>query len=690
MVSKSLHIIKSRKQKPGINNVISNMDRIKNTSFRMKISDDEIVESGLSPALFGAGMSEEDFNNYYNENNNPDNPDAEYDITTDMDRLDTSESDVDLSNVESNVDRHTGLGPGAGELVIGNTVARQNNYSSFDPRIAFFDGFVSKENAVVPFATDTAASAYYDMVFTIEKAVYDAGNKNNSGSSSTPDGVAHSNTSGDDVNQGNRPKTGDNMKDTDRVAPNDKDVNRLRANGDNYGVASLVNSYTLTRLIGGLRGGAPESFTNHMYDIRDIKRFYDNGIVTDDADFTSITNPTTTNIIEWSNKDNWGRTPYKFTDFVFCKYWNVIPNNRLLTLRKYAVPVYDNLNFPNMFLDDKGQQPNPETNAAPIATVVSYFDGESANKLNDFIKFSTGTKWKNVDADIHNVTGDEGSNPRAVIDEMFERGGFGGVNAEANIVNKVLGTSGGVTGKIFSFGKFVGLISPPNGYNGHNQAAWDKLKTTNIDPREQLYSNKIAGPVNRVMSTKARDAGIEFSQTFNLVCEYIARPIGGVNTKAAMLDILANCMEIASPDAVWWGGGYRFMIEPHMYPFKREDFTNTMMEDLYAGKIFGKDGAIAHGLEGMLNLGKKDGSSSFEWSNVTSSIGTVISQTIGAIGNMLQSISSSLFGETSTLSGWLKKGTDALSDPESQKKGTERLNEMFKNLNLMWKDQVIQ
>lgn len=480
------------------------------------------------------------------------------------------------------------------------------------------------------------------------------------------------------------------MKDTDRVAPNDKDVNRLRANGDNYGVASLVNSYTLTRLIGGLRGSGPESFQNHMYDIRDYKRFYDKGIIDDDTDFSSITNPTTTNIIEWSNKDNWGRTPYKFTDFVFCKYWNVIPNNRLLTLRKYAVPVYDNLNFPNMYLDDKGQQPNPETNAAPIATVVSYFDGESANKLNDFIKFSTGTKWKEINADIHNVTGDEGSNPRAVIDEMFEKGGFGGVGAEANMINKILGTSGGVTGKIFSFGKFVGLISPPNGYNGHNQAAWDKLKTTNIDPREQLYSNKITGPVNRVTTTKARDAGIDFSQSFNMVCEYIARPIGGVNTKAAMLDILANCMEMASPDAVWWGGGYRFMIEPHMYPFKREDFTNTMMEDLYAGKIFGKDGAIAHGLEGMLNLGKKDGSSSFEWSNVTSAIGNVISQTIGAIGNMLQSISSSLFGESSTLSGWIKKGTDAMASEEDQQKGTARLNEMFKNLNLMWKDQVIQ
>jgi hypothetical protein len=43
---------------------------------------------------------------------------------------------------------------------------------------------------------------------------------------------------------------------------------------------------------------------------------------------------------------------------------------------------------------------------APIATVVAYFGGDSPNKLNDFIKFVTGTKWKDVNADIFKVEGD--------------------------------------------------------------------------------------------------------------------------------------------------------------------------------------------------------------------------------------------------------------------------------------------
>ena len=101
-----------------------------------------------------------------------------------------------------------------------------------------------------------------------------------------------------------------------------------------------------------------------MYDIRNSRRFYGD-VMEKGGDVLTVSNPTTTNIITWSNKDKWGRTPYYFQDFVFCKYWNVIPNNRLITLRKYHAPVYDNLQFSNMF---DGTTATP---LAPIATVIA-------------------------------------------------------------------------------------------------------------------------------------------------------------------------------------------------------------------------------------------------------------------------------------------------------------------------------
>ena len=86
----------------------------------------------------------------------------------------------------------------------------------------------------------------------------------------------------------------------------------------------------------------------------------------------------------------------------------------MITLRKYAVPTYDNLNFPGM--DKNGldtvasgeTKPDDEETGlkktmAPIATVVTYFGGQSPNKLGDFINFSTGTPWKDLNADVHQV-----------------------------------------------------------------------------------------------------------------------------------------------------------------------------------------------------------------------------------------------------------------------------------------------
>jgi len=177
------------------------------------------------------------------------------------------------------------------------------------------------------------------------------------------------------------------------------------------------------------------------------------------------------------------------------------------------------------------------------------------------MSFSTGTKWKDITAGIHEVTGEAGTNPRAKIDDMFNNGG-GFPTGESNIMQNIIGKTNFITGKYFSYAKFVGLLSP-GGYNiEKDQDYFEKMTQANIDPSEQLYENKIKGPVNRVDSTKARDAGITYDQKLTITCEYVARPIGGVNTKAAMLDILSNCLEIGSVEAMFWGGGYRFNIKP--------------------------------------------------------------------------------------------------------------------------------
>lgn len=582
-------------------------------------------------------------------------------------------------------------------------------YLAWDPRLSRVDAFLKVKNSdespiVVPFSSDSAAGAFYDLVFHTEAAVDQEVMTRELGKDKKHPNNSESSFSGD-VNSVKNDNT-DTTKDStayyasEQVYRGEPDkLEYIKSKGDSYGLGSIVNPYTLTTLCGALKvAGSPDTGNTRdmkkeprLYDIRDIRRFYDHSVEAE-GDVLSITNPTTTNIITYSNNDPWGRTPYYFQDFVFCKYWNIIPNNRLITFRKYQAPVFDNLQFPGMY-NEKGTSPS-KTPYAPIASVVTYFGDETGNTLQSLTAFTTGTKWRDINADIHTVSGDTGSDPHAVIDNMFSNGG-GFSGAQSALVKNIFSGANLLTGKILSFGKFLGLLSP-GGYNiGRDQEVFDKLSQANVDPYEQLYSNKIQGPVNRVQSTKARDAGIVFDHKINLTCEYVARPIGGVNTKAAMLDILSNCMELASVDALFWGGGYRFMIHPQMYPFKGSGLTNTIMDDLYKGRIFGKDGALAHMIEGLKSFGTKGGTTDFDWSNVANTMRDFLGSVIGGLGEMLSSISNVLFGDNSSLSQWIDNATNAVGDAVSKddsavERGKKWATALGDNLNSMWRAQVIK
>ena len=243
---------------------------------------------------------------------------------------------------------------------------------------------------------------------------------------------------------------------------------------------------------------------------------------------------------------------------------------------------------------------------------------------------------------------------------------------------------------MISLGKFAGLFHG-GGFNiNQDQDVIERYNQANVDPTSNLYNNKIIGPVNRIQSTKARKEGLIFDHKLSLTCQYIARPIGGVNTKAAMLDILANCLEIASVDAMFWGGGYKFMIQPHTYPFKGRNFSNQIMDDLYKGKIFGKDGALAHTVKGIKDLGT-DNSGNFSWDKISDTLGDILGETLGALGEMLNSITNVLFGSTG-LGDWIGKQGEGLAGEDGKERveaGKKKMNNLFSNLNSMWRSQVI-
>ena len=353
-------------------------------------------------------------------------------------------------------------------------------------------------------------------------------------------------------------------------------VDGLIGDGNSWGVQSLMNPYAQVSLYNGLAvvrdGGNYKVDKVSLLDKRDRKKFYDINS-NNPKDVTSIHTPTTTNIIQFGNMDPFGRTPYSYQDFVFCKYWNKIPNNRMLTLRRFPLPTLDNLNFPGM----------TEGNNlfSPISTAITYFGGETDNKLSSLLSFTVGFNWEDLEGSVHDVDGSSGEGTG--INNLTE---LIGDNGPVNLYTSML--------------KTLSFFGDESNTNTMNREAIIGVP----DPYENgPYENKLKGPVNVINKVKQRQTGLEFKNSLSLTFNYVARPIGGINTKAAMLDILANMLVMGYANGLFWGGSYRFMTNPNLYPLKG---FNDVAKKLYAGDFEGAAADMIYNVkdsfQGMANV----------------------------------------------------------------------------------------
>ena len=478
------------------------------------------------------------------------------------------------------------------------------------------------------------------------------------------------------------------------VIPASKNQYRTLINDSNlWGTLSIINPYSVTRLYGGLKnihvdGKYATARENRMLDIRDQKRFYDQK-VTNSNDNLSVSNPTTTNIIELMCNDKWGRTPYTFQDFVFCKWWNKIPNNRMITLRKYAAPTQDNLCWELMDSDRKKGMPGK---FAPIATAVTYFGDGTGNNLGDILSISSGLPWKETEkAKIWDVTGDAGDiDTNIPAAKMLATGGAGMQNVEGGL-SRVFSSLGTITNKSLSFLKFFSMVKSPYAFD-QQAATQDQFLQGIHDPNENgPYANRIVGPINRIDQVYRREEGLNFEHKISLKFSYEARPIGGMNTKAVMLDILSNLLMMCSATAVFWGGGHRFKVTPHAYPWT-SSMSPGLAKDIYNGNFFGDTGAIAKVMNGLIKAGGTDGG--WSWDNAAkmlANLGTsVLGVLSGAVNTMLGSISNKLADAANNLLENVGIGGSAAGNSAAFKQGQTIFTNIMKNTQAIWRSNSIK
>jgi hypothetical protein len=249
-----------------------------------------------------------------------------------------------------------------------------------------------------------------------------------------------------------------------------------------------------------------------------------------------LRNPTAKNIIQWCQSQGVGdprigtnAVEYAWEDFLWCKNYGIVPNNYMVTLRRFPQPVNDDI-------WDPMKMPVPD-----ISRMITWVDGEANTWESVGLKFSAKINWKEFESEIQTISGGGGG------------GGGGGMGNEGAAL------AAGGWGSLGNAIKSVSWLtqkapgSPPSAFKDSGGGGGGG---GGADP----YANKnvVYGPLDVIKKMWMREKGLEHTQEITLKFEYELRSIDGINPKVAMIDLLSNVFVMTTQRGEFWGGDVRF------------------------------------------------------------------------------------------------------------------------------------
>lgn len=245
-------------------------------------------------------------------------------------------------------------------------------------------------------------------------------------------------------------------------------------------------------------------------------------------------------LVNRSQNGEMGRQIYRYADFMYCKYLGRVPNNYLITLRRFPYPCGDQISY--LFLGKNDNEKELQKHLPDIGRMVTWL-GTPGNELENILKYKVKMSFKELDAKIED-TGDGGGDSGGLLGTMMNLGGN-----SAYRTNILRGYNGSATldyaNKALDWGIGQSNLMGSPQYQGHG---------SNRD------SNKPYGPVDVIKKTHIRgEDGLIFENTFTLTFDYELRSYDGVNGKAAFLDLIANVLATTYSTGKFWGGAYKGM-----------------------------------------------------------------------------------------------------------------------------------
>lgn len=241
----------------------------------------------------------------------------------------------------------------------------------------------------------------------------------------------------------------------------------------------------------------------------------------------TLLEPTITNIIEMTKKHGSLGYQYNYSDFAMCKYIGKIPNNYMITLRRFPFPVEDDIITP-MVIGADGTKENAKS--PDIARAITWMSEATGNNLTDMLALDYKYHWEEKKADVQTVTATNSDSS----------GGKLGSGLMSSRVGKA----------------FMGAGQGMNGV----QVKQTEAAGSGYDPLTATYPNHVFGPYNKItsMMTRGQD-GLLFEKEFTVKFQYEMKGIYGANPKVLFMDQFANILALTYSTAPFWGGEVRYL-----------------------------------------------------------------------------------------------------------------------------------
>lgn len=312
-------------------------------------------------------------------------------------------------------------------------------------------------------------------------------------------------------------------------------------------------------------------------------------------DFTDCSISTLCNLSS-QQQSELGQARYKYSDFMYCKDLGM-PNNRMITLRKFSTPVGDMIM--GKAAADSGAETNVYSVPSDIGRLICYFDTDD-NKLEDILNYNFSASWTEMNSETQQLASkeDDRQSPLGMLlNTMSSQYRTSFINSQ----------SGG--NNLFDY--FLGKtkLGSPEWY-------------TNNETLYNYDKHKVYDPVDTIRSMYMYEGKLQFNHEFTLTFNYTLRSYDNINPKSAMLDLLANITAVTYKRGHFWGGRQEIVgAQPNIAGWKK---ANAMIDGTWA-----KLGGVFQSLiDGGFNLSGMLGNFANFMQNTVKSFGQTLSAAV--------------------------------------------------------------